>query len=69
MTIECNGCHRTFELPIEDSRFYEWLNGADLVEVMPHLNKTERALLLTGYCDVCYTTQFPVAQENRRDSD
>jgi hypothetical protein len=60
--VRCWGCGRLFRVRIAQSQLAAWLNGADAVTAMPQVSKSERALLITGYCWGCFEKRFPIAE-------
>lgn len=57
--VQCRLCQTDYHIVKVDPEMMEaWLDGKLIQNVMPHLTKQERELLISGTCDLCWNKLF-----------
>lgn len=54
----CPMCRRANEIPVNESDYWDWWDGALVQNAFPYLSADEREMLITGICPTCWEKTF-----------
>lgn len=58
--VACILCRREYLLSITEKDLERWHSGTDKIQdVFPYLTASERELLISGICGICFDELFP----------
>ncbi len=57
--VNCRICRETHTILADEADVYQWQDGGLIQDIMPYLTASERELLISGTCGVCFDEMFP----------
>ena len=57
-TFRCRSCASESRFTLEPAAVDAWKKGALIQHMFPHLNRTERELMISGTCGPCFDRLF-----------
>ena len=64
ITIECDMCHKSYDLPVEASDVIRWnRRGIVAQKYFPKLTDDQRELLISQTCGSCFDELCPLEDE------
>lgn len=61
VNLKCNRCEQVFTLYVDTVDLGNWISGEGYIQdIMPYLTSSERELLISGYCGICFDQIFEI---------
>ena len=60
----CSNCKSSVELLVNADDWIEWKRGKLIQDAMPYLSASEREILISGICGICFDNIMPPMSEN-----
>ena len=60
----CKSCGKTESMLVNPSDVADWQEGEYIQDAMPYLSVSEREILISGICGICFDNIMPPMSEN-----
>jgi hypothetical protein len=58
VVAQCRDCSKGYEFSVSPEKYNAWIRGTNIQFAMPHLDRGQRELLISGMCSDCFDNLF-----------